>query len=141
MRSALGSSPRRPHRAVVLAVALAAMVGVGCAHPKKAPADEASVEVVLPEFVFVAVENHNYNDVVVSLVTNDGRVQRIGQVSGSTNLTLRFPGRMLASGPTLQLIARAGRSEVRSERFVLHPGQQVTWTLETSLQRSTISVY
>lgn len=141
MRSALGSSPRRPHRGLVLAVALATIVMVGCAHPKKAPADEASTEVVLPEFVFVAVENHNYNDVVVSLVTNDGRVQRIGQVSGSTNLTLRFPGRMLASGPTLQLIARAGKSEVRSERFVLHPGQQVTWTLETSLQRSTIAVY
>ena len=141
MRSALATPARRLHRVLLLFVALAAAASVGCFHSKKAPASEEVAPITLPEFVFIAVENHNYNDVVISLVTNDGRVQRIGQVPGSTNSTLRFPGRMLASGPTLQLIARAGRSEVRSERFVVQPGQQVTWTLETSLGRSTLAVF
>ena len=146
MRSALAAAPiRRLHRALPLLLALLATGAAGCTHHRTRPGEtEANDErSALPEFVFVAVENHNWSDVIVSLVSNDGRVTRIGTVTGSTNAVLRFPGRLLISGPTLQLVARqvGGQTEVRSDRFVVQPGQQVTWTLETSLGRSSIAVF
>ena len=143
-------SPLRPSRrgpARLLAFALLATVlaaSLGCFHRGRARGGDAEeVAMPVPEFVFVAVENHNWSDIIVSLVTTDGRVTRIGTATGSTNSVLRFPGYMIAGGSTLQLTARAvgGRQEIRSERFVVQPGQQVTWTIETSLARSTLAVF
>ena len=131
-------SPLRPSRrgpARLLAFALLATVlaaSLGCFHRGRARGGDAEEGAMpVPEFVFVAVENH------------DGRVTRIGTATGSTNSVLRFPGYMIAGGSTLQLTARAvgGRQEIRSERFVVQPGQQVTWTIETSLARSTLAVF
>jgi hypothetical protein len=144
MRRVLAANTRPLHRALLLVLALVAAGTLACTHRAHRGADEAGdTGPVLPEFVFVAVENHNWSDIIVSVISNDGRVTRIGTVNGSSNAVLRFPGYLMVSGPSLQLVARAvgGRTEVRSERVVVQPGQQVTWTIETSLGRSSIAVF
>ena len=104
--------------------------------------EENDSTVPLPEFVFVSVENHNWNDVVVSLVNSGGQRLRLGTVTAGATTTLRFPGSYIAGAQRLQLSAKAvgGRTTVLSEGFAVGAGQQVTWTLESSLQRSSLSV-
>ena len=97
----------------------------------------------LPEFVIVSVENHNWSDVIISIVQGSSQPVRLGIVTGATNAVLRFPGTYIANSQVLQLLARpvGGRSLLRSERFTVQPGQQVTWTLESSLERSSLAIY
>jgi hypothetical protein len=104
--------------------------------------EENDSAVPLPEFVFVSVENHNWNDVVVSLVNSGGQRLRLGTVTAGATTTLRFPGSYIAGAQRLQLSAKAvgGRATVLSEGCAVGAGQQVTWTLESSLQRSSLSV-
>lgn len=127
-----------------LALLVAFVATAACAHharPKTA-ADDEDAPMPIPEFVYVTVENHNFNDVIIWLVQPDGMTSRIGTVTGSSNAVLKFRGIYIVGGG-LQLIARpiGGRQAVRSERFSVQPGQQVSWTIETSLQRSSLAVY
>ena len=105
--------------------------------------DDDDAPVPLPEFVIVSIENHNWSDVIISIAPGSGQPVRLGIVTGATNAVLRFPGSYIANSQVLQLLARpvGGRSLLRSERFTVQPGQQVTWTLESSLQRSSLAVY
>lgn len=126
--------------AVLLAVATVATT-TACRHGAKPPGDEAVAP--LPEFVFVSVENHNWSDVVVSLIRGDGQPLRLGTVTAAQSAVLRFPGRYVAGSVQLQLLAKpvGGFSTLRSQRFTVQPGQSVTWTLENSLERSSLAVY
>ena len=134
--------PRSPLSRVAFLAAFLVATSACARHGRARSADEDAPEPV-PEFVLVSVENHNTSDVIVWLVQPDGLTTRIGSVAGSSNAVLQFRGRYIEGGASLQLIARpiGGVTAVRSERFTVHPGQQVTWTLETSLQRSSLSVY
>jgi hypothetical protein len=149
---------RRPHRrashvaALAVAVALAISTGAACFHRRSGESSGASAEeaeeaaqeaVRLPEYVFVDVQNRNSSDVTVHLIQANGQPLRIGNVPGSTNATLRFPGRLIAGGSSLRLTARSlgGSDFVTSDRFVVQPGQQVVWSLESALRRSSVAVY
>lgn len=145
-RSAVPTSARRwRRRATLLGVALFTLVALaGCWHRARvAEPDDESAAMPVPEYVFVNVENHNWGDVVVSLINSGGQRIRLGTVAAASSATLRFPGSYIASSQAVQLQARAigGRAVVNSERFTVGPGQQVTWTLETSLARSSLAVY
>lgn len=149
MRSLFPTTPlaTRLRRAALLCLT-ALMVGALGACPRRshAPAPDAEDEsgtMPIPEFVFVAVDNHNWGDVIVWLVNSGGQRVRLGTVTAGSSATLRFPGSYIAGSQALQLQARAigGRAGVTSERFTVMPGQQVVWTLESSLGRSSLAVY
>jgi len=131
---------------LLLLVAGATSACLHRAKPGEAGAAEEDAPIPLPEFVFVNVDNRNFSDVVVSIVPSPGdgaQAFRIGNASGNSKTTLRFPGRYIAASAPLQLQAKAvgGRSVLLSERFTVQPGQQVSWTLETSFARSSLAVY
>ena len=140
--------PPRPRLALRLArallaalLAVAATAATACRHRAASP--EESIEEPVPEFVFVSIENHNWGDVVVSLVRADGTLFRMGTVTAGRSVMLRFPGSYIANSATLQLMAKpvGGFSLLRSQRFSMQPGQQVVWTIENSLDRSSLAIY
>ena len=139
----------RTRRALLLLLMLALLAGTtsACARRAKAgggaEAGEEDGPMPIPEFVFVAVENHNWADVVISIISPAGQTTRLGTVTAGSSATLRFPGRYIAGSSPLQLQAKpiGGRAVLLSERFSVQPGQQVAWTLESSLQRSSLAVY
>ena len=140
--------PPRPRLAQRLTRALlaallvvAASSATACRH--RTPTPDESLSEPLPEFVFVSIENHNGGDIVVTLVRPDGTLLRMGTVTAGRTVMLRFPGEYIASGASLQLIAKpiGGFSMLRSQRFTVQPGQQVVWTIENSLDRSSLAVY
>jgi hypothetical protein len=133
--------PPRPARALLAALLALAAAASGCRHRAQAPGAEEPVP--LPEYVFVTVENHNWSDVVISLGHGGAQPYRLGTVTAGQNAMLRFPGQYIAGSTPLQLIAKpvGGFSTLRSQRFVVQPGQAVTWTLENSLERSSLAVY
>jgi hypothetical protein len=123
------------------------VTAAGCArHPRgtaQAPTQTAyGGESAVGGVITVSVENHNWSDVVVSLVRN-GHTHRLGTVTGASNAVLRFPAYYGEASAPLQLMAHpiGDPTVFRSERFVVMPGQQVTWTLENSLVRSSLAIY
>ena len=132
---------------LVFLLALVAGTTSACAHRAKSGGEGAAADedapMPIPEFVFVAVENHNWSDVVISVVSSAGQAVRLGTVTAGSSATLRFPGHYIAGSSPLQLQAKpvGGRSVLRSERFSVQPGQQVAWTIESSLQRSSLAIY
>lgn len=141
--------PSAPHlaprlaRALLLALLAAAAGGTatGCRHGAKSPGEDEAVP--LPDSVYVSIENHNWSDIVIMLSRGGGQPFRLGTVTAGHNVVLSFPGEYIAASAPLQLLAKpiGGFSTLRSERFSIQPGQSVTWTLESSLQRSTLAVY
>ena len=108
----------------------------GCAHHGQDAAGARNGEIVL------VVENHHWNDVVVS-VLHDGMVDRIGMVQAVKTSTLVIPSRRLGSTGLIQLRAHAvgAPDDHTSESFPIQPGQEIQWTLESDLSRSSIAVH
>jgi hypothetical protein len=118
-------------------VAIALLLGAGCAHhPPAAAGANAADEVVL------VVENHHWNDVVVS-VLHDGIVDRIGLVQAVKTSRLVIPSRRLGSSGLIQLRAHAvgAPDDHTSDTFPIKPGQEIQWTLESDLSRSSVAVH
>ena len=139
-------APRLRRTALLCCAALTVGALTACPHRSRATGPEAedeSAAMPVPEFVYVAVDNHNWGDVIVWLINSAGQGIRLGTVTAASSTTLRFPGRYIAGSQAVRLQARAigGRTTVYSERFTVIPGQQVTWTLESSLARSSLAVY
>src|SRR5689334_19822056 len=113
------------------------LLGSGCAHhqPPAAGANAAD-EVVL------VVENHHWNDVVVS-VLHDGIVDRIGLVQAVKTSRLVIPSRRLGPTGLIQLRAHAvgAPDDHTSDTFPIKPGQEIQWTLESDLSRSSVAVH
>jgi hypothetical protein len=135
----------RPFRTLYLSLALATLAG--CALFSRGSRSEQSARrpgyrEPAPEYVYVSVANHNWSDVVVELYHNGLRT-RIGQVTAASDARLRFPSRFVAGSLAVRLIAKPiGSPEgLVSEQFVVHPGQNVEWTLESGLGRSSLAVY
>jgi hypothetical protein len=91
----------------------------------------------------LAIDNRNWSDVVILVIRNDGQKVRIGMVNAATQAVLRLPANYITGSATIQLVAHpiGGWGDFRSERFTVQRGQQVTWTLESGLARSSLAVY
>jgi hypothetical protein len=111
----------------------ALLLPAACA--RHSAASSADSEIVL------VVENHHWTDVVVS-VLHDGVVDRIGMVTAVKTSTLVIPGRRLGPTGMIQLRAHAvgAPDDHTSESFPIRPGQEITWTLESDLAGSSVSV-
>jgi hypothetical protein len=88
------------------------------------------------------VENHNWQEVDIE-VLHRGLRSHLGSVNAAATSEFQFPSSLLGDLGEVQLIAHAiGTPDaITTEVIVLKPGTQVRWNLETSLNRSTISVY
>ena len=91
--------------------------------------------------VAVEVDNHNWNDVTIYLMTG-GLPQRLGMVTAMTSGRFGFPAQRLHSAGSVRLRALpvAGQPHT-SEAILVQPGQAITWTLENDLDRSSFTVY
>jgi hypothetical protein len=127
---------RSPGRPIVLVAC--SILSFACARvlPEPAPQDNP-----IPTHVPVAVDNHNWSDVIVS-VEHDGSRQRLGTVRAASAQVLRIPSMWVGPSHVLRLVARriGSLSEFRSEGFTVQLDQTVDWTLESDLQRSSLGL-
>jgi hypothetical protein len=115
------------------------VASIGCAghHPKS---DDAS-PVTAGEIVLV-IENHHWNDVVVS-VLHDGVVERIGLATAVKTSTFIIPSRRLGAAGVIRLRGHpvGAPDDNTTEAFLVRPGQEIVWTLESDLARSSVAVH
>jgi len=120
-------------------LALLLLWTTGCAHhgpPAGTVPSGATGSVVL------VVENHHWNDVVVHLL-HDGVADRIGLATAVETSTFVIPSRQLGSGGAIQLRAHpvGAPDSYTTELLTVQPGQQIQWTLESDLTRSSVGVH
>ncbi len=130
------SPPRCPPAPPVLfLLAILAASACGKTTPP-APSSWANAEVGL------VVENHNWSDVRIYLV-HDGVSERIGTVTAAKTGSFVLAGRYFASmaGIQLQAYAIAGDQPYTTEILTIHPGDLITWTLESRLDHSSILIH
>lgn len=92
--------------------------------------------------VVVEVENHYLGDVVIYLSQGSLR-QRLGLVTALSSAEFSFPWRRLSRSGTSRLLAHpiAGARTYTSDPLYVQPGQSITWTLASDLDRSSLAVY
>lgn len=88
------------------------------------------------------VENHHWLDVDL-YVLHDGQRGHLGTVTATSTKVFTIPRSMIGSMGEVRLIADpvGERGTLTTDIIVVKPGTQVYWTLESSLDRSSLSVY
>lgn len=112
------------------------LLAAACAH-------RAAPEPVAPDArSMLHVVNHHWLDVNI-IVEHDGQRSRLGTVTATSAKDFVFPRGMIGSMGEVRLIADpVGESgSIITDRIVVKPGTEVSWTLESSLQRSSLAVY
>jgi hypothetical protein len=132
MRSIVTAAPF-----LALAVGLAACATTHRSAPS--PAQPPAAETKAP--ISVTVDNRNWLDVVVYVVS-DGMRTRLGLVTATTAHTFTIGSRLLSHVGELHFVADpvGDGHYFESEAIVVHPGQRVSWTLQSGLERSALSV-
>lgn len=117
---------------------LVLVAGCASAAPVGNPAPDADAA---PTHVVLSVDNHNWSDVVVS-VEHDSKRDRLGTVKAASKQELRIPVMWIGASRAIRLVAhRIGTTgEFRSEGFSVQHDQVITWTLESDLQQSSLSL-
>lgn len=102
----------------------------------------ASSEAVTGAPATLHVENNNWQEVDIRVV-HRGITVHLGNVTAASTANFVFPQSVMGDLGEIQLIAHAiGTPEtIRTNTIVLRAGTRVRWTLETSLYRSSLSVY
>jgi hypothetical protein len=92
--------------------------------------------------VVVEVESHYYGDVIIYLMRGTQR-QRLGMVTALSTAAFTFPWRRLGAGGSSRLLAYplAGPRAYASDPLNVQPGQSIKWTLESDLDRSSLTVW
>lgn len=125
-------------RRSALAIALAV---VACARSRAAGTRPASASSPAVEAVSLRVDNHYKADVAIYLQRGSVR-SRVGTVVTAATVTFRVPPTYVGDSGGFYLIADPiGGSPVRSERVVVRGGERITWSLESDLTRSTLSIF
>jgi hypothetical protein len=117
------------------------VANVGACHSKgEAPGAAPKANPNTP--VLLEVENHYQGDVVIYLMQGNQR-ERLGMVTALSKATYTFPYRRLSMSGNTRLLAYpiAGRSAYASDPLLVQPGQSVSWTLESDLDRSSLAVW
>jgi hypothetical protein len=126
----------RTDRAVLLLLLLSVLGACRSRGP------DTSVQPDTNAMVSVEVESHYQGDIIVYLVQGDQR-QRLGTVTALSKAEFSFPYRRLQMSSSTRLMAYplAGAQAYLSEPLLMQPGQWVSWTLESDLDRSSLAVY
>ena len=117
------------------------VAAIGACHSKgEAAGAEPKADPNTP--VLLEVENHYLGDVVIYLMQGNQR-DRLGMVTALSKATYTFPYRRLGVTGNTRLLAYpiAGRSAYASDPLLVQPGQSVSWTLESDLDRSSLAVW
>jgi hypothetical protein len=131
--------PRRTERLPAkLFLVLALLGSSGCARPgaeAEAPS-ESRAEIAL------VVENHHWSDVIVYLL-HDGVVERIGLATAVKTSTFIIPSRRLGIAGLIRLRGHpvGAPDDHTTDAFLVRPGQEIEWTLESDLARSSVAVH
>lgn len=126
------------HRAPALVLLLLAL-SVSCRH-RATPGAEATTPT--DGTVTIRIVNHNALDMTLYVV-HDSYRDRLGTVIAATTTDFELRLRTLGAGRVFQLLADpvGGRAPTRTEVLHVQEGQLVTWTLETDLRRSMVTVF
>jgi hypothetical protein len=122
---------------VALSLCLSAAPACGLLSSKRSESNNAPAS----SEISVEVENHNWSDIRIYLVTGD-LPHRLGMVPALSSATFAFPSHRLntGSGVRLRALPMAGRA-FTSETIPVQPGQAIFWMLENDLDTSSLSVY
>jgi hypothetical protein len=115
----------------------ALLLSYGCARNTAGNASpDAAGEIAL------VVENHHWSDVIVSVV-HDGVAERIGIAPAVNTSSFVIANRKLGNSGLIQLRGRpVGSPEYHTtESFLIRAGQEIQWTLESDLTRSSVAVH
>jgi hypothetical protein len=90
----------------------------------------------------IKVVNNNRLDMVLYIV-HDSHRERLGNATASTTSNFEFRLRRLGAGREFRLQADpiGSSTPVRTETFMARDAMIVTWTLETDLKRSSVTVF
>lgn len=90
----------------------------------------------------LTIVNRHWLDVSV-YVTSEGQRSHVGLVAATLTQSYEMPARLIGSGRLISLEADpiGAPRGVRSERLSVQGGQHVEWTLESGLERSSVSVW
>jgi hypothetical protein len=113
------------------------LASIGCTrHEPNSTAGPATGEIML------VIDNHHWNDVVIS-VLHDGVVDRIGMATAVKISTFTVPSRRLGTSGIIRLRGHAvgAPDDHTTDAFPIQPGQQIDWTLESDLARSSVAVH
>ena len=124
-------------RTLHLAALVLALAGCG-----RDPRPEDITPIAFTVDIALEVDNRNFNDVVIYL-RREGTRTRIGEVTGSTNVTLMIP-RTLLSGVTREVQFQAdpvgADRTITSYPVFIRPGEHVHLTIENNFRAATIQV-
>lgn len=125
---------RAPLHALLAATLLLASCATG---RPRAPAASTRIE---PSSLII--RNNHWSDVTIWVMTG-GQRNRLGTVTAARSARFTFPRYTLNYSGEVRLIANAlaDARPLVTETIVLRPGSVVEWTLESSLQRSSLAVY
>src|SRR3954470_11489857 len=92
--------------------------------------------------IVLVIDNHHWNDVIVS-VLHDGVADRIGMATAVKISTFILSSRRLGTSGILRLRAHAvgAPDDHTTDAFPVQPGQEIEWTLESDLARSSVAVH
>jgi uncharacterized protein YceK len=130
--------------ALTLTAVFVAALESGCAslrhHRSSTTSSAAVADVSDTSFVDLQIDNHNWSDVVVSIV-HGGTRTRLGTVHTASTTVLKFPfSYAFANAVSLVAAPIGSPSQFESERFRVLSGQRVYWSIESSLARSSLVV-
>jgi hypothetical protein len=136
------SSSRTGHRRVERALASLLLGLILCAFGCARHGAESGAVAESRAEVALVVENHHWNDVVVS-VLHDGGVERIGLATAVKTTTFIIPSRRLGAAGLIRLRGHSvgAPDDHTTDAFTVQPGQEVQWTLESDLARSSVAVH
>jgi hypothetical protein len=92
--------------------------------------------------IVLEVENHNWADVVLYVV-HDGVHTRIAQVAAAHNVSMKIPPQLQGQMGVIRIAARriGGTDSFVSQAISLRGGSAVRFTIESSLNRSSVGVW
>jgi hypothetical protein len=122
-------------RYLLVATAIVCAVAGCWGRRKTSPVEPAAPATLL-------VENRHWLDVDI-YVAQSGNRSRLGTVTATSTRDFTFPRSVVAQLAPIQLVASpiGSPSTLVSESIVVKPGTHVSWTLQSNLGTSTLSVY
>jgi hypothetical protein len=130
--------PRRTEGWVASAIfGLILLGGLSCArHGPDTGSAESRTETAL------VVDNHHWSDVIVYLL-HDEVVERIGVATAVQTSTFIIPSRRLGGSGLIRLRGHpvGAPDSHTTDAFVVQPGQEIEWTLESDLAHSSVAVH
>jgi hypothetical protein len=130
-----------PRTIIASCFALGSVLSACAGHNRATPGDEPPAQAI-PGPVTLEVENHNWSDVVLSII-HDGRTNRFAQIAAAKDGSFEIPARLLGDQGIIRvgLHRVGGRDDYRTEGVSVRTGDTVRLTIEGKLEHSSIGVW